>query len=59
MSWHGNVFRIIDPFPDSKVHGANMGPAWGDRNQVGPMWATWTLLSELLVNEPVTVGFPF
>ena len=35
--------------PDSKVVGANMGPNWGRRNpggpHVGPMWATWTLLS--------------
>ena len=22
--------------PDSKVHGANMGPIWADRTQVGP-----------------------
>ena len=29
--------------PDSKVHGANMGPIWG--RQVGPMLAPWTLLS--------------
>ena len=32
--------------PDSKVHGANMGPIWG--RQVGPMWATWKLLSGML-----------
>ena len=32
--------------PDSKVHGANMGPPDGtDRTQVGPMLAPWTLLS--------------
>ena len=35
--------------PDSKVHGANMGPVWGpygaNRTQVGPMMAPWTLLS--------------
>ena len=40
-----------------------MGPTWGppgaDTTQVGPMWATWTLLSGFLVNEPVTVGFLF
>ena len=27
---------------DSNLHGANMGPIWG---QVGPMLAPWTLLS--------------
>ena len=31
--------------PDSKVHGANMGPSGADRTQVGPMLAPWTLLS--------------
>ena len=35
-------------FPDSKVHGANMGLIWADRTQVGPMLAPWTLLSGLL-----------
>ena len=30
--------------PDSKVHGANMGPPGADRTQVGPMLASWTLL---------------
>ena len=25
--------------PDSKVHGANMGPSGADRTQVGPMLA--------------------
>ena len=31
--------------PDSKVHGAYMGPTLADRTQVGPMLAQWTLLS--------------
>ena len=31
--------------PDSKVHGANMGPSGVDRTQVGPMLALCTLLS--------------
>ena len=30
--------------PDSKVHGANMGPSGADRTQVGPKLAPWTLL---------------
>ena len=25
-----------DPFPDSKVHGANMGPIWGRQDPGGP-----------------------
>ena len=35
--------RWSDYIPDSKVHGAKIGPTWG--RQVGPMWATWTFLS--------------
>ena len=35
-------------FPDSKFHRAYMGPTWGDRTQVGPIWAQWNLLSGLL-----------
>ena len=31
--------------PDSKIHGANMGPSGADRTQVGAMLAPWTLLS--------------
>ena len=31
--------------PNSKVHGASMGPSGADRTQVGPMLAPWTLLS--------------
>ena len=36
-------------YPNSKIHGANMGPIWvppgAGRTQLGPMLATWTLLS--------------
>ena len=35
-------------FPDSQVHGANMGPV---RTQVGPMLASWTLLSGFASNR--------
>ena len=40
-------------FPNSKVHEANMGPSGADRTQVGPMLATWTLLSGLLLKKRV------
>ena len=30
---------------DNNIHGANMGPIWAYRTQVGPMLAPWTLLS--------------
>ena len=36
--------------PDSKVHGAHMGPIRADRTQVDPMWAPWTLLSGIQIN---------
>ena len=32
-------------FPDSKVHGANMGPTWGREDPGGPHVGPWTLLS--------------
>ena len=32
-------------YPDSKVHGANMGPIWGRQDPGGPILAPWTLLS--------------
>ena len=34
--------------PDSKVHGANMGPIWGRQDPGGPHVGPWTLLSESL-----------
>ena len=33
-------------YPDSKVHGANMGPTWVLSAPDGPLLAPWTLLSE-------------
>ena len=32
--WMGPVSK--QPSPDSKVHGANMGPIWGRQDPVGP-----------------------
>ena len=34
--------------PDSKFHGAKMGPSGAGKTQVGPMLAPWTLLSGVL-----------
>ena len=39
----------MQPIPDNKFFGANMGLAGADRTQVGLRWATWTLLSEMTV----------
>ena len=56
MWWNGNTFCIFGPwwgestshYPDSKVHGANMGPTWvlsaPDWPHVGPMnLAIWVV----------------
>ena len=48
MQWQVTVAYST---PDSKVHGANMGPIWGRQDQggshVGPMnFAIWDTLSE-------------
>ena len=40
--------RTVISYPDSKVHGAYMGPSGADRAHVGPMLAPWTLLSGYL-----------
>ena len=37
----------MDPIPDSKVQEALPG---ADRTHVGPMWAMWILLSEIVSN---------
>ena len=50
------IFAVLhDSYPDSKVHGANMGPIWGRQDPVGPhvgpmkfviwvvSWAYWSL----------------
>ena len=65
-SWHQkyNISYIVilthieikvsaDACPDSKVHGANMGPTWVLLAQVGPMWAPWTLLSGWIIDKPM------
>ena len=42
---HWGYCMIALVYPDSKVHGANMGQYGADRTQVGPILAPWTLLS--------------
>ena len=39
---------ISEHIPESKVHGANMGPIWGRQDPGGPHVAPWTLLSGML-----------
>ena len=41
-------------YPDSKVHGANMGPIWGRQDPGGPMLAPRILLSGYLTIEAET-----
>ena len=43
VNWHNEKNYKSVHSSDSKVHGGNMGPIWGQ--QVGPMLAPWTLLS--------------
>ena len=45
-----NIPKQYD-IPDSKVHGANMGPPGSCRPQMGPMLAPWTLLSEIFIKQ--------
>ena len=44
LSYEYRSSHYKDPDPDSKVHGANMGPIWGQHGAhlgpVGPRWAT-------------------
>ena len=49
MSYQGKVIT-----PDSKVHGASMGPVWGRQDPGGLHVDPWTLLSgtESLWEEP-------
>ena len=47
-------YEKYEIIPDSKVHGANMGPIWGRQNpggpHVGPLMAHWTLLSGMSIH---------
>ena len=48
-----NCYQGMDKYPDSKVHGANMGPIWGRQDpggpHVGPMnFAIWVVTSIVL-----------
>ena len=61
--WHWNVYTAVlttwsNPknIPDNKVHGANMGPTWGDRTQVGSKLSTWTLLSGIIIYRWVSTS---
>ena len=42
-------------YPDSKVHGTNMGLIWGRQDPGGPMLAPWILLSgySFIITTPV------
>ena len=51
------IWLIVDqPYhiPDSKVHGANVGPIWGRQDPGGPMLAAWTLLPGMVLLVFVT-----
>ena len=42
---------IFQSIPDSRVHGANMGPIWVLSAPGGPMLAPWTLLSGMFFRD--------
>ena len=43
--WHNlELLGRVKNTPDSKVHGAYMGPPGDNRTQVSPMLTPWTLL---------------
>ena len=53
------LIKFIPNIPDSKVHGANMGPIWGRQDpggpHVGPMnFAIWDCSSRLYFNISIT-----
>ena len=57
ISWlRNNMKRCF--IPDSKVHGANMGPIWDRQDPVGPHDGPWTLLSGILYwnGSPVQIA---
>ena len=48
LEWQ-NVYVLMRGFPDSKIHGANMAPIWGQQHPVGPHvgpmnFAIWVIL---------------
>ena len=59
ISW----YRPVHKYPDSEVHGANMGPTWvlsaPDGPHVGPMYLAIKVVSVYLVCFKVTPAAPF
>ena len=55
--WRRCIPDNLCTYPDSKVHGANMGPIWGRQDpggpHVGPMnFALWVMLQNVNVQLP-------
>ena len=59
LEWILRPPNLIDSSPDSKVHGANMGPSEADRTQVSPMLAPWTLLFGQRLTEDFCLFYEF
>ena len=36
ITWYHKISGYLQRYPDSKVHGANMGPTWGQQDPGGP-----------------------
>ena len=55
---------LLDMYPDSKVHVANMGPIWGRQDpggpHVGPMnFAIWVIIHVVVKVKPMLVKGPW
>ena len=50
------VWAIINDFPDSKVHGASMGPTWDPQDPGGPHVGHMNWLSGLSFKEQLTLS---
>ena len=55
--WYQSLYWLLPKVntPDSKVHGANMGPIWGRQDQVGPLvgpiyFAVWASMLQDEIN---------
>ena len=56
-----NVLKYMNNIPDSKLHGADMGPIWGRQDPGGPHvglmnFAIWDMNCECLMNYCLSIA---
>ena len=44
-------FTVVHTFPDSKIHGAYMGPTWGQQDPGGPHVGPMNLAIRVILHE--------